>query len=125
MLSLWGSRFGVDLGGEYKKLYLVNKSPRLVSLSLRTKPSSDGSRPALLNALVSLVPTLINMYTTEERHWFITIIVTVGMVASITACTMITGILGLHWIEQDWKEYCAMNPALCNKSRELEDTTST
>ena len=31
MLYLWGSYLSVDLEGEYKKLYLVNKSPLLIS----------------------------------------------------------------------------------------------
>jgi hypothetical protein len=72
-----------------------------------------------------LVPTLINIYTIEEKHWFVTAIVTVGILASIMAFTMIPCILGSHWIEQDWKEHCAMNPAMCNKSGERENTEST
>jgi drug/metabolite transporter (DMT)-like permease len=78
-------------------------------LSLVQRSSVDKIRPALLNALVGLVTTLINVYTTQGGHWFITAVVTAAVTAFITLVTVTLSVLYVLWTKPAWKEHCAMN----------------
>ena len=72
-------------------------------------PSFDEIRPALLNSLVGLVTTLINVYTTQGGHWSVTAVVTASVTAFITLVTVTLYVLYALWTEPAWKEHCAMN----------------
>jgi hypothetical protein len=71
--------------------------------------SIDESRPALLNSLVGLITTLINVYTAQGGHWSVTAVVTATVTAFITVLSMILYMLYALWTEPAWKEHCAMN----------------
>ena len=66
-------------------------------------------RPTLLNSLVSLITTLINVRATQGGHWSVTAIVTAAVTAFITLVTGIAYILYALWTETVWKEHCVLN----------------
>jgi hypothetical protein len=72
--------------------------------------NADESRPALLNSLVGLITTLINVYTTQGGRWSVTAIITAAITASITLFTVVYMLYTL-WVEEAWKEHCVMNRA--------------
>jgi hypothetical protein len=74
-------------------------------------PNADKSRPALLNSLVGLITTLVNVYTTQGGHWSVTAIITAAITASITLFTVVPYMLYTLWVEQAWKEHYEMNRA--------------
>ena len=73
--------------------------------------NADESRPALLNSLVGLITTLVNVYTTQGGHWSVTAIITAAITASITLFTVVPYMLYTLWVEETWKEHCEMNRA--------------
>jgi hypothetical protein len=51
--------------------------------------SVDKSRPALLNSIVGLVITLVNVYTVQGNYWSVTAVVTTTMTVYITLVTIV------------------------------------
>jgi drug/metabolite transporter (DMT)-like permease len=66
-------------------------------LLVQKRSSVDKIRPALLNALIGLVMTLINVYTTQGGHWSITAVVTAAVTAFITLVTVTLSVLYVLW----------------------------
>ena len=70
----------------------------------------DESRPALLNSLIGLITTLINVYTTQDGHWSVTAVMTAAVTSFITLVSVILYALYAYWTKPAWKEHDKLNP---------------
>jgi hypothetical protein len=94
---------------------LADRACFYVSLLYIYGPSINERRPALLNSLIGLFTTLINVYVTQGGHWSVTAAINAAVTAFITLISAILYWLYLQWIGPAWLEHRDMNPHIENR----------